>query len=119
MSKAKKIGLWISLGLTSLAFAAAGAGKLAGVEAMHMSFAAMGLPAWFGYFIGASEAAGAVGLWIRKLSVYAAAGLIIIMAGATYFHIAYKVPSAIPAIVMILLLINIILVRRGQTAVEV
>ena len=48
MSKAKKVGLWISLGLASLAFAAAGLAKLAGVEQMHMSFAAMGLPAWFG-----------------------------------------------------------------------
>ena len=52
--------MYTSLGLTTLAFIAAGSAKLAGVEQMHLSFALMGLPAWFGYFIGASELAGAV-----------------------------------------------------------
>ena len=36
----------------------------------------------------------------RKL---AAAGLIIIMIGAIYFHVAYAVPSALPATVLLVL----------------
>ncbi len=63
--------MYTSLGLTTLAFIAAGSAKLAGVEQMHLSFALMGLPAWFGYFIGASELAGAVAIWIKKLSIIA------------------------------------------------
>ncbi|MDP5029893.1 MAG: DoxX family protein [Paraglaciecola sp.] len=117
MSKAKKITLWVLLGLSTLAFLAAGLGKLAGVEELHKSFALMGLPVWFGYFIGASELAGAIGLWLRKLSVYAASGLIIIMLGATYFHVAYEsVANAVPAIILIALLGGIIALRKQQAA---
>ncbi|GAC34724.1 DoxX family protein [Paraglaciecola polaris] len=113
MSKFRKYGLYASLGLATMAFAAAGIAKLAGVEQMHMSFAAMGLPVWFGYFIGASELAGAIGIWLKKLSISAASGLLIIMAGALYFHLVYDaVANAVPAIVLSLLLINIIHNRR-------
>lgn len=116
MSKAQNITLWILLGLSTLAFLAAGAGKLAGVPELHQSFSLMGLPVWFGYFIGISEFAGAIGLWFRKLSIYAAAGLIIIMVGAAYFHIAYAVPSAIPAFVLIAVLAGIIVLRKKQAS---
>lgn len=118
MSKARSIGLWVSLGLTSLAFAAAGIGKLMGVEQMHMSFAAMGLPVAFGYFIGASEIAGAVGLWLRELRVYAAAGLLVIIVGAIYFHLVYEAAAnAVPAVVLGALLITIIIIgRKSQNA---
>lgn len=115
MSKTKKITLWVLLGLGSLAFLAAGAGKLAGVEELHKSFSLMGLPVWFGYFIGVSEVAGAVGLWLRKLSVYAASGLMVIMLGAAYFHIAYEgFPQSIPAIVLLALLGGIVALRKKQ-----
>ncbi|KXI26734.1 DoxX family protein [Paraglaciecola hydrolytica] len=119
MNKTKKIVLWISLGLASAAFAAAGLAKLAGVEQMHMSFATMGLPAWFGYFIGAAELAGAVGLWLRRTSIYASAGLFSIMLGAMYFHVVYDTAAnAVPALVLALLLINIFVKRRGQSHVS-
>lgn len=116
MSKSRTIMMWISLGLASFAFAAAGAAKLAGVEAVHASFAIMGLPVWFGYFIGLAELAGAIGLWLRRTSQYASAGLFIIMLGATYFHVVYEVfPKAIPAIVLALLTVFIFVTRRAQS----
>lgn len=119
MSKPKKIMLWASLGLASLAFAAAGAAKLAGVEAVHASFATMGLPAWFGYFIGMCELAGAVGLWLRRTSPFASAGLFIIMLGATYFHVVYEaVPNAIPAIVLAVLTAFIFMTRKAESNVS-
>lgn len=72
----------------------------------------MGLPVWFGYFIGACELSGAIGLWLRKLSAFAAAGLIVIMAGAIYFHAAYDaIANGIPAFILSLLLINILIAR--------
>lgn len=116
MSKVKKAGMWVSLGLASVAFAAAGLAKLAGVEQMHMSFAAMGLPAWFGYFIGACEVAGAVGVWLRRTSIYACIGLFIIMLGAIYFHVVYDaVANAIPALVLAILMSYIFVVRKGES----
>ncbi|GHA13406.1 hypothetical protein GCM10008090_23930 [Arenicella chitinivorans] len=116
MSKFKTILVWLCLGLASLAFAAAGAAKLAGIEMVHASFAEMGLPIWFGYFIGASELAGAVGLWLRRTSRYASAGLFIIMLGATYFHIVYEsFPKAIPAIVLAGLMVVVFLTRKTNS----
>ncbi len=112
MSKARNISVWLSVGLASLGFAVAGIAKLMGVEQVHMSFAIMGLPVWFGYFIGASELLGALGLWLRKLSFYAASGLLIIMVGAIYFHLRFdEIPTAIPAIILAALLVNIALAR--------
>ena len=68
-----KYVLWAAIGLSALAFAAAGVAKLMGVPMVHASFANMGLPSWFGYFIGICELAGAIGLLIRRLSGLAAA----------------------------------------------
>ncbi|MCJ8314106.1 MAG: DoxX family protein [Saccharospirillaceae bacterium] len=115
MNKFKKYGLYASLGLVTFAFTAAGLAKLAGVEQMHVSFAAMGLPVWFGYFIGASELAGAIGIWVKKVSVLAVAGLMIVMSGAIYFHLVYEVlANAIPAFVLSILLLNILFNRLTE-----
>ncbi|GFD78103.1 hypothetical protein KUL156_07230 [Alteromonas sp. KUL156] len=120
VSKLKMIIMYVCLVLASLAFAAAGIAKLAGVEMVHASFAIMGLPVWFGYFIGTCELAGAIGLWIRRTSALASAGLFIIMLGATYFHIAYETfDKAIPAIVLAILTIAIIVTRKAQSHAKV
>lgn len=112
MDKAKKIGVWVAIVLLSVAFGLAGFFKLLGNEMMHASFLAMGLPVWFGYFIGAAEFAGAIGLYLRKTATWAGAGLAIIMVGAAYFHIAYAVPSAMPAIVLGVLAMIVAVARR-------
>ncbi len=112
MNKAKVVGVWGAIVLLSLAVIAAGSFKLMGTEEMHASFGMMGLPAWFGYFIGAAEVAGGIGLYIRRTSAWAAAGLLIIFLGAIYFHIAYAVPSAVPAVVLSGLAVIAIVSRR-------
>ena len=104
MNMLKKYGPFIFFILPAIAFAAAGAGKLMGVPIMHQSFATMGLPSWFGYFIGACELAGAVGLLLLQTRKLAASGLVVIMLGAVYFHVAYSEPSPVPAIVLLALL---------------
>lgn len=76
---------------------AGGASKRAGIPKTHESFAMTGLPAWFGYFIGIAELAGGIGVLIPRLAALPAAGLIPIMMGAVYFHIAYGIPSVTPA----------------------
>lgn len=107
---------WIVITLLALAFAAAGTGKLMGVEMLHLSFANLGLPSWFGYFIGACEIAGAIALFIRPLSGLAAAGLSAIMLGAIYYHLAFDpISAAVPAIVLALLAAMISVVRKDDT----
>ena len=115
MSKMKTVGKWIPTILLALPMIGAGSAKLMGVPALHESFHAMGLPEWFGYFIGAAELAGGIGLLLPKLSAWAATGLVPIMLGAVYFHFAYAVPSAIPALVFIALSVYTIIVRKSQT----
>ena len=77
------------MAIVSLVVIGGGLAKLAGVEMVLMSFATLGLPAWFGTFIGAAEVAGGIGIWHRKTSALAAAGLSIIMLGAIYYHIMH------------------------------
>ncbi len=113
MDSIKRYGIWVAIAICVVAFAGAGGAKLAGVPMVHEAFAKMGLPGWFGYFIGACELAGAIGLLIRPLSAWAAGGLAIIMVGATYFHITNPpLSEGVPAIVLLLLSIFIFTRRR-------
>lgn len=115
MNKFKHYGLWAIIGLTALAFLAAGIGKLMGVEMMHQSFATLGLPVFFGYFIGACEVAGAIGLLIKRFSSLAAVGLGIIMIGAMYYHMQFDPKGFIAAALLCTFCIVISFVRKKDS----
>jgi uncharacterized membrane protein YphA (DoxX/SURF4 family) len=103
-SKAGNYALWTSIALIILYVGAAGIAKLAGVPYVHSSFPKLGLPSWFGYFIGACEVLGPIALLIRPLRALAALGLGIIMIGATYYHAVYTpIFQAVPAFVLLIL----------------
>jgi len=113
MEAMKKYGIWVAIVIAALVVVPAGGAKLAGVEQMHASFAMLGLPSWFGYFIGACEVAGGIALFIRPLSALAAAGLAIILLGALYFHATHPpVQAGIPALVVLVCTVYIFLRRR-------
>ena len=57
-TKTRNYPLWIAIALVVLYVGAGGAAKLAGVPYVHSSFPKLGLPAWFGYFIGVCEVLG-------------------------------------------------------------
>ena len=114
MTKVKHYLLLLPIILLALAMTFAGAGKLAGLPELHQSFAMLGLPSWFGYFIGAAELAAGIGLLIPRLTALAATGLIPIMIGAAYFHIAFNVPSAAPAIIFVVLSVYAVFYRKEQ-----
>jgi uncharacterized membrane protein YphA (DoxX/SURF4 family) len=100
----KKYGLLAACILLALPLVGAGGAKLAGVPQMHESFRLLGLPGWFGYFIGACEVAGAVGLFIQPLRALAAAGLCVILVGALYFHVTHPpLAAGVPALIFLLL----------------
>ena len=112
MNKLKITLYWLPFVLLGLSMIMAGGAKLAGVPELHASFAKMGLPEWFGYFIGLAELLAGIAMFIRKWTALAATGLIPIMMGATYYHIAYEVPSAVPSIVFIALAIYAVIARK-------
>ena len=103
-SETRNYPLWIAIALVVLYVGAGGAAKLAGVPYVHSSFPKLGLPAWFGYFIGTCEVLGCIALFIRPLRGLAALGIAIIMVGATYYHSVYTpVFQAAPAFVLLIL----------------
>lgn len=116
MSKIKMIATWGGVVLLAAAVGAAGTGKLMGVEMLHQSFANMGLPTWFGYFIGVCEVAGAVGLLLRKWSALAASGVFLIMVGAMGYHLVFDpIAMAVPAVVLGLLAGIVFLSRKRDS----
>lgn len=66
------------------------------------TFTSYGYPSAFGIFIAIAEICGAVGLWIPKLSRFAAIGLAIIMVGAIYTMLRIGEPrqGVVPALVL-------------------
>ncbi|MEO1421378.1 MAG: DoxX family protein, partial [Pseudomonadota bacterium] len=104
----------IALLVLALPTGAAGTALVLGVPALHESFAAMNFPVWFGYFIGAAEVAGAIGVLVPRLSALAAAGLLPIMLGATYYHIVVDGSSSLHAVVLVALCIAVIVLRSDQ-----
>ena len=100
----KDYPLAVAIALVALYVGAGGIAKLLGVPYVHSSFAALGLPRWFGYFIGVCEVLGPIGLMIRPLRAPAAAGIAIVMIGATWYHATYTpVVQALPAFVLLVL----------------
>lgn len=112
MSKVKKVMSWLPLILLGLPLIGAGGAKLAGIEQLHASFAQMGLPQWFGYFIGLAELAAGIAMFVPRWTALAATGLIPIMIGAAYFHITYAVPSPVPSFIFLVLALYAIAFRK-------
>jgi uncharacterized membrane protein len=115
MKRTKNYPLWIAIALVVLYVGAGGLAKLAGIPYVHSSFPKMGLPAWFGYFIGVCEVLGSIGLLIRPLRALAAVGIGVIMVGATYYHAVYTpVVQAAPAAVLTALCVYIFFKARAD-----
>lgn len=86
-SKGKTIAIWVICVLLAALFAFAGLPKVTGDPRAVEGFHKGGFPDWFRLFIGAAEIAGAVGLLVPRLRVWAASGLLIIMIGAVATHL--------------------------------
>lgn len=113
MVKTRNYLLLLAMGLVVVYVGAGGIAKLAGVPYVHSSFPKLGLPAWFGYFIGVCEVVGCIALLVRPLSALAAVGIGIIMIGATCYH-ATCTPmiQAAPALILVICCAYIFARRR-------
>jgi uncharacterized membrane protein YphA (DoxX/SURF4 family) len=91
-SRARPIVLWTLSILLALMFLMSGSGKLVDGKAsdgtrFDQEFVHWGYPSWFRFPVGAAEVAGAIGLLVPRLRPYAAAGLVLLMAGAAVTHL--------------------------------
>ena len=101
------------MAIVTLVMLMGGAMKLTGNPQATQSFSVLGLPASFATFIGVCEIAGGIGIWLRRTSLLAAAGIAIIMLGAIYFHVMHTpLSQGIPALV-VLLCCGFIISRKG------
>lgn len=107
-SKTTKIAVWVVSVLLALEYAFAGITKLIGQAEAVEGFRHAGFSDGFRLFIGAAEAAGAIGLLVPRLRFWAALGLSIIMIGALVTHVrahdtvAKMAPAAISLVLLIL-----------------
>lgn len=82
---------WVLVGVRvflTLAFAAAGLAKLAGVQLLVDEFAAIGLGQWFRYATGLIEIGAAVLMWVPGKAAHAAALMVCVVLGALVAHAA-------------------------------
>jgi putative oxidoreductase len=100
--KRKVAVLWLLRGLVGLAFLAAGGSKLVAASTMVAMFATIGLGQWFRMVTGVLEVAGAIGLFVPAVTVYAALLLAIVMVGAIIAHLTVLGGSPVPAAVLLL-----------------
>jgi putative oxidoreductase len=80
------IFIWSVSALLALEFVVAGGFKLKGVDAERAAQSGLTLSPAFLRFIGAAELAGAAGLLVPSLRIWAAVGLCLVMVGAVVTH---------------------------------
>jgi uncharacterized membrane protein YphA (DoxX/SURF4 family) len=110
----QKYGLWALKILAGLAFVAAGFAKLTGVEMMVATFDALGFGQWFRYVTGVIEVGSAVLLFIPGLQAFGAGLLLCTMIGAVLTHLLILGPSAVPAMILGLMVALITYAHRDQ-----
>ena len=91
-SKAGGIAIWVLSVLMALFFLIAGVPKLLGAQGHVEHFANWQYPDWFRLVVGTVEVVSAIQLLIPRLAYLGAAGIAVIMVGATYTHVL-RVPE--------------------------
>lgn len=114
--RALNIAAWVASALLFVLFTlVASPPKLLGNPQAVEGFLKQGYSDGFRLFIGASEFLGGIALLIPRLAFWAGLGLVVIMVGAVYTHVATDdVAHVAPAAVALLLCGFVAIVRRGQ-----
>lgn len=115
-SKGTLAASWILRLLLGAAFLAAGGAKLAGVPMMVQTFEGIGIGQWFRYLTGAIEVAGAVMLFLPATRILGAAALACTMLGAILTHLVIIGGTAVPAGVLLVLLLAFLALHRSDLA---
>lgn len=117
--KIKNYGLLLIRALLALAFFAAGAAKLAGIEMMVATFETIGIGQWFRYLTGIIEVGSAILLFIPGKQAWGAALLVCTMIGAVLAHLLILGPGTAPAVVLGLLSAVVLFAYRQQLPLQI
>lgn len=116
-SRTVTVLLWVARAALALVFLGAGASKLAGEGAMVDMFADIGAGQWLRLVVGGLEVAGAVGVLVPRVALPAAAGLALLMVGATLTNLLVLGESPVVTLVLGVLAAAVaVVLRRRQTA---
>lgn len=61
-----------------------------------------GLPVWFMFFVGYAEFLGALSLFLKRWALYGSLGLLVILIGASSFHLINKDPIQLAGMAYVL-----------------
>ena len=113
MSKARTITMWVLTAIVGLMMIVAGAGKF-GPDSFWISrFAGWGYAPWFVVVVGVAEVLGGIGLFIPKVSLLSAIGLVLVMLGAGATHLLNnEFGNSLAPLIYVALLAPIIFFRR-------
>lgn len=101
----KTIATWGTSILLAGMFVMAGWSKASGAPMMVQGFTHWGMPLWFMYALGVAELAGAVGLLIPRLAVWASLSLSVVMVGAVGTHLSFGEPATTPGVLLLALML--------------
>ena len=105
---------WLPRIVLALVFAGAGFSKIAGDPAMVTLFADIGAGQGLRYVVGALELAGAIGVLVPRFCGLAAAGLALLMIGATIVNVAVLGVSPVFTLFLFALAAVTVWLRRHQ-----
>lgn len=113
MPKLTNVILWVLQVAVAAVFLFAGSKKLMADPMMVSAFATVGVGQWFRVLTGALEVAGGIGLMIPRLAAPAAAGLAVVMVGATIANLTVLGGSPAMALALLVACAAIAWLRRG------
>ena len=105
---------WVPRIALALVFAGAGFSKIAGEPAMIELFSDIGAGQGLRYVVGTLEIAGAIGVLVPRLCGLAAAGLALLMIGATIVNVAVLGVSPVFTLFLFALAAVTVWLRRHQ-----
>jgi uncharacterized membrane protein YphA (DoxX/SURF4 family) len=114
VSRSRVITSWVLRILLAGLFLFAGTSKLLGLGTMVSEFETVGLGQWFRYLTGVLEIIGAVSILTPRVSVYGAALLLCIDAGALVAQVTRLHMDWIHTIVIGAMLVAVIVLQRGS-----
>ncbi len=106
-------GTWILQTLLALVFLFTSYRKFTGHPVPVETIDALGADQWVRIAIGVVELFGAVGLMMPCFALTAAAGLSLLMLGATYTHLFLIGGSPVEAIILLVASLAVVLLRSG------
>jgi len=114
--KAKNIALRILTALLGALFVMVGGMKILNPSGAAQMFTDYGYPGWFGVVTGIIELVSGVLLFVPRFTTYAAAALVVVMAGAAATHLRAGETNQLAPPIVLLVISAVVAVMRWREA---